>query len=209
MSRFLVFLERSCKYSTINNYLSAIVSLHRFYGYPVSIRESFFVKFVLRGLRSQSWDVSVQKQPLTVEQLRDIYVKCVLSDHDLLLWHVIMLSFRCLLRKSNIIPDTVNDMGHVIRRCDVQVYEWGIMLLVRSTKTLQYIEYDLDIPIYFIPDSIFCVASAVLDHMRKVPGFFQGPIFRKESAVGSTTMLYKEVLQFLKRAVTAIGLPPN
>ena len=189
VARFLVFLARDCKYCTINNYLSAIVSLHKFYGYPVLFRECFLVKLVMKGLRSQLGDVSVQMQPLTVSQLREIYIKCVLSEQDLLLWHVIMLSFRSLLRKSNIVPDTDKDMGHAVRRCDVQVHSWGIMLLVRSTKTLQCREYVLEIPINFITDSPFCVASAVIDHMDKVPGYSRGPIKIEDSLL---IYIYKE-----------------
>ena len=209
VARFLVYLARDCKYSTINNYLSSIVSLHRFYGYPVSFRDSFLIKLVMKGLRSQLGDRVVQMQPLSVSQLLEIYIKCVTSDLDNLYWHVIVLSFRSLLRKSNIVPDTAKDMGHVVRRCDVKMYSWGIMLLVRSSKTLQCNEYVLEIPIYFVPGSPFCVASAVRDHMEEVPGYLEGPIFRRPMDRHSTPVLYKDVLQFLKRAVTAIGLPPH
>ena len=99
--RFFVFLAQDCKYGSINNYLSAVISLHKFYGYQVSFRESFLVKLVLKGLQSQLGDHKVQMQPLRVQQLRDIYAKCVLTENDEILWNIIILSFRSLLRKSN------------------------------------------------------------------------------------------------------------
>ena len=86
--------------------------------------------------------------PLTVDQLRHIYEKCVRSDLDRVLWDILILSFRSLLRKSNLAPDTDKVRNHVVLRRDVVVHDWGIMLLVRSTKTLQCQEYVLEIPIY-------------------------------------------------------------
>ena len=51
--RFLLYDAYDCKYSTINNYLSAVISLHRFYCYDVLLRDSFLVKLVMKGLRAQ------------------------------------------------------------------------------------------------------------------------------------------------------------
>ena len=208
--RFLVYLARDCKFSTINNYLSAVISLHKFYGYSVEFRESFLVTLVLKGLKAQLGDHKVQMQPITVPQLREIFTKCVLSAQDKLLWYVIVLSFRTLLRKSNLVPDTLSKLGHVVRRKDVVFHDWGVMILVRSTKTLQYEEYVLQIPIYFVEDKAFCVATAIKDYITSTPGgALDGPIFVKWHFGRWTPILYKEVLGFLKKSVLTIGLPPH
>ena len=44
--RFLVFLSRHCKYSTINNYLSAVNTLHKFYGHDIDFRQYYIIKLV-------------------------------------------------------------------------------------------------------------------------------------------------------------------
>ena len=208
--RFLVYLGRTCKYSTINNYLSAVISLHKFYGYDVSFRDSFLVKLVMRGLKSQLGDQKTQMQPLTIQQLQLIYDTCVLTQEDQLMWCVIILSFRSLLRKSNIVPDTLTKWGHVLRRKDVIFHDWGIMLMVRSTKTLQCREYVLEIPVYKVANPAFCAVKAVRDHFQLTPsGSEEDPLFLRNSTKGLTPVLYKDVLAFLKKSVQEIGLQPQ
>ena len=206
--RFLVYLARSCKYSTVNNYLSAVISLHKFYGCSVAFRDSYLVKLVLRGLRSQLGDSKVQMQPLTIEQLKSMHEMAVSSYEDGIMWSALMLAFRTLLRKSNVVPDSPKEWGHVVRRRDVQFHEWGAMVCVRSSKTLQCEEYVLEIPIYYVDDPIFCVVTAIKKHFIDLPGDEDGPIFLCQTRGMKVPVLYKDVLAFLKRAVAAIGLPP-
>lgn len=73
VARFLLYKARSTKYSTVNNYLSAVCVLHRFYGYDVTFRSSYFITMVMEGLRHRLGDVVKQSQPLTVKQLLDMY----------------------------------------------------------------------------------------------------------------------------------------
>ena len=207
--RFLVYLARDCKYSTVNNYLSAVISLHRFYGYDVQFRESFLVKLVLRGLKARLGDHRVQMQLLTVEQLKRIYELCVVTPLDHVLWTIVILSFRSLLRKSNLVPDSGSSLGHVLRRQDVILHEWGIMLCVRSSKTLQYNQYVLEIPVSYVSDKRFCAASALKQHMASTPGRQDGPLFMKEVGGKFSPVLYKELLSFIKDSVVSIGLPPH
>ena len=207
--RFMVFLARDCKYSTVNNYLSAVISLHKFYGYSVSFRESFLVKLVMRGLRSQLGEQRSQMQPLSLSQLRSMYELAVLTPEDEIIWAAVILSFRSLLRKSNIVPDVESNSGHVLQRKDVQFHEWGVMLRVRSTKTLQHQQYVLEIPIHYVSDRVFCAASALEKHFAELPSSLDGPVFLKQIRGMKVPILYKDLLAFLKRAVRAIGLPPS
>ena len=84
--RFLVYLARDCKFSTINNYLSAVISLHKFYGYNPTFRETFLVKLVMKGLKSQLGDFKQQMQPLTVVQLKQIHRLVVKDELDMIMW---------------------------------------------------------------------------------------------------------------------------
>ena len=61
VARFIVWQSRCSKYSTCNNYLSAITVLHKFYGHDVDFREYFLIKLVMKGLKSTLGDKSVQK----------------------------------------------------------------------------------------------------------------------------------------------------
>lgn len=63
--RFLAHISSNFKFSTVNNYLSAINSLHKFYGHEVNFREYFVIKMFLSGLK-YDLDTEVNaKVPLT------------------------------------------------------------------------------------------------------------------------------------------------
>ena len=210
IGRFLVHLSKDCKYSTINNYLSAIVSLHKFYGYVPDFRESFYIKMILRGLKNKLGTHSDQKQPFSIEQLRLMYLTLdVASTTDEILWTILITSFRSLLRKSNLVPTCDTDMKHVLLRKDVLFHSWGMMLHVRSTKTLQHGEYVLEIPIYFVDDVMFCAARAVRKHILYYPADDSCPLFFKRTATCLQPVYYSELLSFIKRLSTNIGLDPK
>lgn len=79
VARFLVDLAHSCVFSTCNNYLSAIISLQKFFGHDPQFRESFFIQLILKGLGRKLGKQVNQKIGLTPEQLLDIYTKL---DHS-------------------------------------------------------------------------------------------------------------------------------
>ena len=166
VARFLVWQSKSSKFSTCNNYLSAINILHKFYGHDVDYRQSFLIKLVLKGLKSVLGDQTVQKHPFTVNELLDMYKSLDFqSEDELIYWTVITLSFRSLLRKSNLVPTSPNDCVHVLRRGDVTIHPWGVSLHVHSTKTLKHSDQGLTIPIYYVRNPALCAASAVVYHI--------------------------------------------
>lgn len=72
--RFLAYLESlGFKYVTINNYLSSVVVLHRFYGEIGDFRNSYLMETVLSGLKKRIGCDSLPKLPLSVEQLQQIW----------------------------------------------------------------------------------------------------------------------------------------
>ena len=73
------FLVRSSKYSTVNNYLSAINKPHEYYGYATNFRDMLMIKLLLNGTRRRLGDSCEQKLPLTPTQLFLIYSRVDLS----------------------------------------------------------------------------------------------------------------------------------
>lgn len=69
VARFLLFKAETVKYVTVNNYLSAIISLHGYYGFEANFRESYFVKMVLEGLKSLLGLEVSQKIALSCDEL--------------------------------------------------------------------------------------------------------------------------------------------
>ena len=208
VARFLIWQSRSSKYSTCNNYLSAINVLHRFYGFDIDFREFFLIKLVMKGLKSILGDHVKQKRPFSVEELQRMFERLDFSsENEMLCWAVIILSFRTLLRKSNLVPTSISDMAHVLRRRDVVFHPWGLMITVESTKTLRHSEYTLQIPVHYVNNPALCAASAVRSHIETVPAPADSPLFVTRQP--SSPLLYGAVLSHIKLCASRIGIEPS
>ena len=205
IARFLVFLSRHCKYSTINNYLSAVITLHKFYGRDVDFRQFYIIKLVLKGLKRQLGTAVSQSRPFSLGELAMMYSSLDMSlqtDRDL--WSAVIFSFRTLLRKSNVVPDRIGEYTHVVRRKDIEFHDWGVMVHVSSTKTIQHRQYVLHIPIHYVSDTKFCAATAIRLHFLAVPGDPNDPLFLKRPF--GRPYLYSDLLMFVKRLALNIGV---
>lgn len=208
VSRFLIHLGQTCQFSTVTNYLSAVNSLHRYYGHDIDFRMYFVIKMILAGLKRILGSVSVPKDPLTVTQLRQMYVCLENTEFEELCWLAICFSFRTLLRKCNFLPDGNKTECHLLRRADIVFHSDCLIVHVNSTKTLMRGERVLKIPLLRMNDYTFDVYTRLWRHFITVPSDPQGPLFMKRTARGTEPLMYKEVLACIKDLVQRIGLEP-
>lgn len=211
VARFLVNLASSCVFSTCNNYLSAVVALHRFLGHDAPFRESFIIKLVMKGLSRNLGTHVNRKIGLLPTDFRAIYSKLDMSDiNTITKWAALMLSFRSLLRKSNLVQNTLKDPGMVVLRSDLDFGSSGVILHVRKTKTIQRREYVLDVPVNFVSSSSMCAASMLASHLNRTSHIKDGPLFLILTKNGNwQPLLYADLLRFLKTCVSLIGLNPS
>lgn len=207
--RFLILQSRKSKYTTLNNYVSAINVLHRFYGYQINFREFYLLKLVMAGLKSKLGAAVEQKHPLTIDQLITIRKKLPESEYNLTMWTAIVFGFRTLLRKCNILPDGPEGGEHVLMRSDLVFYHDKFIVNVRSSKTNRYKERIFQIPIMKIDNHWFCLYTMLQDHFSRFPVASSQPIFWKRSGNITKPIVYSELLQFLKSVVSWVGLKPE
>ena len=207
--RFLVYLARTCVYSTIDNYLSAIIALQRYHGFEGSYRNSYLVKLLLSGLKNQLGTAKKPKLPLSIDQLLNIYSNVNIRDvNDVTCWSALIFCFRTLLRKCHVVPDGTK-VDHIIRRKDIQVSASGIIVKVHSSKTIKHKERVLSVPVNFVSKKCMCAASLVLSHFLRRPGSGDDFIFYLHKPQGWVPLYYKDMLDFLKRQVSLLGLDPK
>lgn len=211
VARFLVHLASNCKYTTCNNYLSAIVGLHKFFGADSSFRDSFVIQLVLKGLGLRLGKNVSQKVGLTPSELVQIHSKLDFSDiNTITKWSALVFSFRTLLRKSNIVQTSYKDQGMIVLRSDITFNSTGLLVNVRKTKTVQSNEYVLQIPVCFTDCNGLCAASMLAAHLGRTSHIREGPLFLILTKNGEwKPLLYSELLRFLKEIVTLIGLSPE
>lgn len=166
--RFLAYLESlGLKYVTINNYLSSVVVLHRFYGLDGDFRSSYLMKTVLAGLKKRIGCQSSPSLPLSIDQLQRIwqmYPRSPLNDGC---WLCVLICFRTLLRKSNVVVDDLSH--HTLLRRDVTFYPDRVVFSVYTSKTRRKGENVLTIPIMRTGHQGFCVWTLLSNHFRMYP----------------------------------------
>lgn len=129
----MYYMSQTCTFVTVNNYLSAIMVLHRIYGHESNYRDSYYLKLLLKGLNNASPAENGPKDCLTPGQLKTMYSNIDFLDiNHHTMWACLMLGFRSLLKKSNLVPTTVQDLDHVVRRSDVSFTSAGMRVIVRS-----------------------------------------------------------------------------
>ena len=151
----LVYMAETFKYVTIINYLPAVWLLHKLAGVDHMDPKPFEIHITLRGIRRYLGDVQKQARPVSLLELLSIYSCLDFSkSEDLAFWCAIVLCFRGLLRKSNVVEE-----GLAILVGDVIFFEWGALVSVGRTKTICFKERVLEIPFSYIYQSPFYIAS--------------------------------------------------
>lgn len=212
VARFLFYMSLSCTYTTVNNYLSAIMVLHRFFGFEANYRDSYYIKLLLTGINTNSPAGRGPKDCLTPTQLKLMYSNIDFKDiNHHTMWACVMLGFRSLLRKSNLVPNSANELSHVIRRSDIYFTSEGARVRVRSSKTRRRNESDLIIPISFTRNApYFCAASMLATHISRIPRQPDDPLFYKIDKTGKwTPLLYRDLLSFIKGLASSIQKNPS
>lgn len=210
VARFLMYKAESSKFSTINNYLSAITVLHKCYGYDPMFRDNFMIILLLDGLRARLGTGVTQKIPLTPEELIKIH-RLIPRDDELgqTYWAIVVFCFRTILRKSNVIPESTSLDELLVRRSGISFTKEGMIVKVISTKTIKYRERVLEIPICTIKDSNFCAVNLLRNHFELFPAGEDSPLFLKKVSGNIVPIKYREVLAFLKKYAGLIGKEPS
>ena len=151
----------------------------------------------MRGIKRLNGDSVSQKLPITPEVLYKM--QCHLnfaSSLDATFWAACLVAFFSFFRKSNLLPPSTAafDPQRHLRNCDVRLYQWGIILVVRWSKTIQYRNRTLLVPVPKVAHSLLCPWSAVI-RAFKLAGVYQSTthafepafIYREGSALKALT----------------------
>jgi hypothetical protein len=158
------FLSRSFKsVDSIRNYNSAIKLLHLYLEYPQF--ESFHFKSILKGLSKLNLHCPNQAQPITPYMLCDIFKHFDMSSLiDATVWCLCLHAFYLMFRKSNLVPDTVATFDSEKQLCrknfTFNERRNVLMITIQWSKTIQFGERTLVIPLVSIPDSPLCPFQA-------------------------------------------------
>ena len=193
MCKFIIFLSDSLCYVSIDNYVSGVISLNKYFGYDISdIRLDFIFSTTLKGLRRLLGDPVPTRVTLTLENLLNMFmsVDC-LSVNERCMWACIATSFRSLLRKCNLVPNTLKLEGHFLRRKSLTFKHWGVLLRISSSKTIQYGQRLHLVPLTYAIGSPLCAATLLRDHFNDCPAVSpDSPVFMLKVAGSLVPLTY-------------------
>ena len=150
---YIAFLAESKAYVSIINYLSAVWTLHKLNGIPHLDPSSFPITMTLRGIRRSLGDARKQARPVTVDELRLVFNSLDMENsEDVAFWLALVLCFRGLLHKSNVVEKEL-----AVLVSDVEMFNWGVILSIRRSKTIGFKERILLLPFNKLDGSIFCI----------------------------------------------------
>ena len=209
MCSFIVYLSDTLAYVTIDNYVSGVIMLNKYFGYDVSfIRLDFVFSTTLKGLRRLLGDPEPRRVTLTLENLLNMSMSVDwLEVNERCMWTCIVMSFRSLLRKCNLVPDNFKLEGHFLRRSSLTFYKWGVLLRVSSSKTVQYGQRTHLIPLTYAKGSMLCAASLLSKHFNDCPSLtVDSPVFLLKCSGKTVPLTYPVLLKYLKRLLRCVNL---
>ena len=214
LAGFILFLVQDKKsYSTIKTYLSMgprILQLMHL-GTWTPVAERPLVLHTLCSARRVLGDAPVAKLAITPAILRLIHDRLNFDDIECLATYTAFLvAFWGFLRKSNVVIGRQSDFNSrlVLTRADVTFDRDGrAWLTLRATKTIQFQERIINIPLALLPDEPALCPSTFLTRMlqRLPPAPPITPLFAVPRPTGLKPLTYSRFLDALKRLLTITG----
>lgn len=148
---YVTFLSKYMKLSSIVTYYQAVRFYHNLFGLAAPALSNPAIKLVINGIMNTPAGISVSKDPLDVPDLQKIFdFVCFDIDVHVLTWIAIVLMFRSLLRISHWVVSP-----HTLCREDLEMKKWGVVLRVRSSKTMKSSRGPVFLPLVK-SDSLLC-----------------------------------------------------
>ena len=199
---YIAWLARSLKFSSITNYLSGLNYFLMSEGAPTIDYKNFKVKSVLKGAKRQLGSAAHQAAPILPSHLLAIFKKMSSSVGHVATRAAILTSFRALLRKCQ-----VTDSDSVLTRGDFAFFSWGMLITVRRSKTIQFGERELVIPVAKVANTDLCAVFWCCKHFSQAPVSRSAPAFQVPHASGGFNPLTYPIYQStLKHFCEQIGL---
>lgn len=213
LGRYIAFLASRLCFSSVRQYLNIVRLMHLEAGYPNPVANSWYVTSIMKGLRRHKGDSTHQKLPITADLLFGILSVLDFSrPFDLTFWAACLVGFFSFFRKSNLLIPAVGkfDPSRHLCRSDVHLSKSGAVISVRWSKSIQYRQRTLQVPLPRMAASPFCPSAALLLVLTQLPAQgSQSPLFCYPAPSGAKPLTYSTFVGYLRHCLTKLGLDPS
>ena len=165
LGRYIAFLSRRLCFNSVRQYLNIVRLVHLEANFNNPLENNWYVTSILKGVRRVKGDSSVQKLPITLDILKQIFTTLNLhSSFDRTFWAACLVGFFSFFRKSNLFVQShlLFDPSRNLCASDLSLTADGAIITVRWSKVIQFRERALHVPLPKIPNSPFCPSTALL-----------------------------------------------
>jgi hypothetical protein len=169
-------------------YLNIIRIIHLEAGLPNPLERNYALHAVLKGIQRAKGSPPRQKLPITPAILEKLKAKLDLTDSfQATFWCLCLIAFCTFCRKSTLVPKKIEAFDPELDLCqrDLVLHEQGAILNIKHTKTIQFRERILQVPLAK-SSSALCPILAI-KNMHACLGLVPGciPLFSyKDNAKG-------------------------
>lgn len=168
---YAAFLARSLSAGSIPSYMNIIRLLHLEQGLQNPL-DNWQLRALMKGINRRIGRPPHQKLPITLDILHRVRSHLNMNNSlQATFWAACLVAFFAFLRKSTLLPKSeyTIDMKKCLCVKDVKLSDSMISLCVRHTKTIQFGQRELNVPIAAIPGSDLCPVTAVSRMLSHIP----------------------------------------
>lgn len=173
--------------------------MHQEWDLPNPLVNNYTLTATLKGIRRSLGDPVCMKSPITINMLYKLLSYLDLQDPlHCNIWAAALTMFYAMLRRSNVLPLTATQYNakRMLRRCDITFDKYGLIIRVGWSKTIQYGERSLQIPLPRIPNHLLCPTQAVYKAFTSTPlAPATGPAFVTSALMPLSASTFLTVLQ--------------
>ena len=184
-------------------------------GLPNPLLHNWPLQSLLTGIRRAAGETPSQKLPITPQLLLNIHSKLNLSNSiDASFWAICLCAFFGMFRKSHLLPTSSRNFNpsKQLIKSDFIFFDRGMLLTIRWSKTIQFRERVVQIPLPRIPDSPLCPVKASTQAFRftiRTPSSSQAFNWINHGNNNSITFTYSAFTTKLRRILSDLGLSPR
>lgn len=213
LNRFVTFLHlvRDMRSDTIANYVSGVRVLHQLMEIePPEI--GYVTKLLMKGVKAR--DKRPRKQATPIEP--DVFLKMLphvnyKDDLELVAWVALLMGFHLLLRPSNITSVAKHkfDPSINLTRADFRMKNDVMLVHIKWTKTLQYKERKLLIPVIPFANMGISAVKWFQYMIMRIPATPREPAFSVPKKGINLPLTYSQLGRLLKKWIALAQLNPT
>lgn len=201
-------------YETVANYVSGVRKLHQLGGYEVPGPDEPNMQHFMRAIKRELAHPIKQAEPMTPDILKDIYnVLNLNKPYEIVCYTAILVGFYLFLRKSNLVPDGKNNFNPAeqLTRGDARKGKNMVLMVIRWSKTLQFQEKQLLLPLIPAKDVTICPVYWINYMCALIQAEAHEPLFcyPEKGKQGRVPVTYDQLRTQLRKWVAATGRNPE